>query len=168
MDGPYCTFNQEWERAFQKKSGEPPEILHSLVSRGKHGLILAYTWAAHYTPLVAPDELFLVELRIQTLLALITAALAAPHSTEKNISDGHAAEHADEELDLNEAEEVSSKKRKPAAKGSSGKSNKKPKKNAAPTSDVVDAAPVKKPKAKPKAKPSGSKKAQDKVMGPGL
>ncbi|KAJ7674258.1 hypothetical protein B0H17DRAFT_1208162 [Mycena rosella] len=30
-DGPYCAFNQEWERAFQKKPGEPPEILHSLV-----------------------------------------------------------------------------------------------------------------------------------------
>ncbi|KAJ7676361.1 hypothetical protein B0H17DRAFT_1238116 [Mycena rosella] len=76
------------------KDDEPQPVFPShkdgpLVSRGKHGLILAYTWAAHYAPLVAPDELFLVELRIQTLLALITAAKKERKRSIKGVKKGY-------------------------------------------------------------------------------
>jgi hypothetical protein len=49
-DGAYFAFNQEWERAFQKKPGDPDDKLQKLVShgRGKHSLILAHAWAEHY------------------------------------------------------------------------------------------------------------------------
>ena len=75
-DGDYFIFNQQWMRVFQKKPGDPADKLEKLVScgRGKHGLILAYGWAAHYATVVSPVERDLIQLRIQTLLKLIIAS----------------------------------------------------------------------------------------------
>ncbi|KAJ7029848.1 hypothetical protein C8F04DRAFT_1368731 [Mycena alexandri] len=47
-DGPYSIFNKQWERVFQRKPTDPSDKLQRLMCRGQHGLILAYSWAAHY------------------------------------------------------------------------------------------------------------------------
>jgi hypothetical protein len=73
-DGAYFVFNHEWEHVFQKQPGDPDDKLQKLVShgRGKHGLILAHAWARHYATVAKPDERDLIQLRVQTLLNLIT------------------------------------------------------------------------------------------------
>ncbi|KAJ7205442.1 hypothetical protein GGX14DRAFT_397580 [Mycena pura] len=74
-DGLYGTFNTAWERVFQKCPSDADDKLKKLVhhGRGKHGLILAHAWAEHYATVVTSDERALIQLRAQTLLALIRA-----------------------------------------------------------------------------------------------
>jgi hypothetical protein len=73
-DGAYFVFNHQWECVFQKQPGDPDDKLQKLVSRGRgmHGLILAHAWAKHYATVAKPDEKNLIQLRVQTLLNLIT------------------------------------------------------------------------------------------------
>ncbi|KAJ7679850.1 hypothetical protein B0H17DRAFT_1206356 [Mycena rosella] len=73
-DSTYVAFNREWGRVFQRQPGDPDDKLQKLVShgRGKHGLILAHAWANHYATAVKPDERMMVQLRVQTLINLIT------------------------------------------------------------------------------------------------
>ncbi|KAF7346736.1 Reverse transcriptase-RNase H-integrase [Mycena sanguinolenta] len=125
-DGAYLIFNQQWEHVFQKKPGDPDNKLENLVSRGrgKHGLILAHAWAAHYTTVVEPGERELIQLRVQTLLNLITTFTNTIGSTAVNENSESA-----EEQEHNSADEIAdrSKKRKKAAK-TKGASSKKAKK----------------------------------------
>ncbi|KAJ7214968.1 hypothetical protein GGX14DRAFT_392236 [Mycena pura] len=74
-DGLYGTFNTAWERVFQKCPSDADDKLKKLVhhGRGKHGLILAHAGAEHYATVVTSDERALIQLRAQTLLALIRA-----------------------------------------------------------------------------------------------
>jgi hypothetical protein len=73
-DGAYQAFNEGWEHVFQKLPSDPDDKLTRLVShgRGKHGLILAHAWADHYATIAKPDERHLIQLRVQSLLNLIT------------------------------------------------------------------------------------------------
>ncbi|KAJ7312785.1 hypothetical protein DFH08DRAFT_821949 [Mycena albidolilacea] len=78
-DGPYAVFNEQWECVFQlqRQPGDPDNKLEKLVShgRGKHGLILAHAWATHYATVVKLDEEILIQLRVKTLLNLITKSI---------------------------------------------------------------------------------------------
>jgi hypothetical protein len=71
-DGQYFTFNSQWENVFQKKPGDPPDKMRTLMSRGKHGLILAHAWAAHYARVVEANERELIQIRVQAVLTQIT------------------------------------------------------------------------------------------------
>ncbi|KAJ7880694.1 hypothetical protein B0H13DRAFT_2345492 [Mycena leptocephala] len=63
----------------EKLPGDPDDKLTRLVSngRGKHGLILAHAWAEHYATIAKPDERHLIQLRVQSLLNLITNSVRA-------------------------------------------------------------------------------------------
>lgn len=71
-EGPYYAFNRHWERVFQKHPSDPSAKLHSLVSRGKHGIILAHAWAAHYATVVPATDLPMIKLRVEQLLQSIS------------------------------------------------------------------------------------------------
>ena len=69
-DSPYETFNQSWERVFQRADAEKK----LLVVRGKYGLDLAHTYAAHFTKVAGIEEnngLGLMAQRVKVLIELI-------------------------------------------------------------------------------------------------
>lgn len=69
-NSPYETFNMAWERVFQRSDDEKK----LLVTRGKYGLDLAHTYAAHFSKVPGIEEnngLGLVVLRIEALIELI-------------------------------------------------------------------------------------------------
>ncbi|KAJ7042300.1 hypothetical protein C8F04DRAFT_1176457 [Mycena alexandri] len=67
--------NERWEHVFQRLPADPPDKLQRLICRGKHGLILAYSWAAHYATVVGRDEKDLVQMRVQQLPTKLRAIL---------------------------------------------------------------------------------------------
>ena len=73
-DSPYETFNQSWERVFQRSDAEKK----LLVVRGKYGLDLAYRYAAHFATVVGIKEnnaLGLVAQRVNALIELIDSIM---------------------------------------------------------------------------------------------
>jgi hypothetical protein len=69
-DSPYETFNVAWERVFQRSDNEK----RLLITRGKYGLDLAYTYVAHFLKVPGIEEndgLGLMALRIEALIKLI-------------------------------------------------------------------------------------------------
>ncbi|KAJ7673479.1 hypothetical protein B0H17DRAFT_1183247 [Mycena rosella] len=86
-DGAYAAFSTQWKRAFQSKSKlDPIELKFHLVCRGKNGLVLAHTWAAHYVGFVGltyARDLDMIPSRLEALLALIRLALKAHEDNSK-------------------------------------------------------------------------------------
>jgi hypothetical protein len=69
-DSPYETFNQSWERVFQRADAEKK----LLVVRGKYGLDLAHTYAAHFAKVAGIEEnngLGLMAQHVKALIELI-------------------------------------------------------------------------------------------------
>ncbi|KAJ7020282.1 hypothetical protein C8F04DRAFT_1014408 [Mycena alexandri] len=62
--------------------------------RGKHGLTLAYSWAAYYATVVEPDEKDLVQMRVQQLVRIIAdeVAVVGVGSSSKNDDGSHTDE----------------------------------------------------------------------------
>ncbi|KAJ7698156.1 hypothetical protein B0H16DRAFT_1837813 [Mycena metata] len=100
-DGPYSTFIKQWERVFQKKPTDPSDKLQRPMCRGKHGLILAYSWAAHYATVVGPDERDLVLMRVQQLLRIITdeVPVVGVASSSKTGEDGSRTDEGEGDSD---------------------------------------------------------------------
>ena len=68
--GPYFTFNQSWEHVFQCPDSEKEYF----VVRGKYGLDLVHTYAAHFSHISgveAYNRLHLVTQRVDALFILI-------------------------------------------------------------------------------------------------
>ncbi|KAJ7810200.1 hypothetical protein B0H13DRAFT_2384731 [Mycena leptocephala] len=132
-DGPlanlYFSFNRKWERAFQKKPGDPPNKIQTLMCCGKHGLILANAWAAHDAGVVGIDEQDLIQNRVQALLGQITEFVPAIGSAVNNHAsqdDLDSAKGPGENHNQTDGEDAS-EKRKKAPKGNAAKLQKKAK-----------------------------------------
>jgi hypothetical protein len=69
-DSPYESFNQSWERVFQRPDAEKK----LLVVRGKYGLELAHRYAGHFAT-VAGIDLVLVAQRVKALVDLIDVTM---------------------------------------------------------------------------------------------
>ncbi|KAJ7906492.1 hypothetical protein B0H13DRAFT_1880554 [Mycena leptocephala] len=78
------------EHVFQKLASQPADKFTKLMAygHGKHGLILAQAWAAQYATVVTSMERDLVQLRVQSLLKLITNCIAVigPNTNNDNLS----------------------------------------------------------------------------------
>ncbi|CAK5282937.1 unnamed protein product [Mycena citricolor] len=115
-EGPYKAFNIGWERAFRIPPGRDCSSLFPLVCQGKYGLILAHNWAKHYASLVQDMDVKMIQLRVDQLLDLISAALKAHISdVSENHNLGHSKDSVlQEDGDATEAELPTgeSKKRK--------------------------------------------------------
>jgi len=73
-DSPYETFNQSWERVFQRADAERK----LLVVRGKYGLDLAHRYAAHFATVAGIENnngLGLVAQRVKVLIELIDTTM---------------------------------------------------------------------------------------------
>ncbi|KAJ7357972.1 hypothetical protein DFH08DRAFT_437576 [Mycena albidolilacea] len=103
-DGAYFVFNHEWEHVFQKQPGDPDDKLQKLVSHGhgKHGLILAHAWARHYATVAKPDERDRIQLRVQTLLNLITESIGTIGPNVINVDSDSGEEGGDDSGDAME------------------------------------------------------------------
>jgi hypothetical protein len=69
-EGPYFTFNQSWERVFQRIDSEK----QYLVVRGKYGLDLVHAYIAHFSKISgieANNGLDMVAQRVDGLITLI-------------------------------------------------------------------------------------------------
>ncbi|KAG2110208.1 uncharacterized protein F5147DRAFT_651863 [Suillus discolor] len=84
-EGPFYSFNRAWERVFQCSEEEQQK----LVVRGKHGIILAHNFAAHFAALPKieqHDGLNLMNERIEVLIKLLHDV--APTGTSKKAASG--------------------------------------------------------------------------------
>ncbi|KAF7290227.1 hypothetical protein MIND_01336300 [Mycena indigotica] len=112
-EGPYYAFNRGWERVFSKKPNEPATGLYPLITRGRHGVILAHSWAKHFAAEVEADQKQLILLRVEQLLLLIqetipwiiNAKAAKSGKNEGQAGDSNATSKAKKELTTAELRE---------------------------------------------------------------
>ncbi|KAF7354492.1 hypothetical protein MVEN_01138500 [Mycena venus] len=161
IDGLYFIFNAQWERVFQKLPGQPDNKLTNLVAygRGKHGLILAHAWAAHYATVVTPAERDLIQLRVQSLLKLITNSIPVISLTAGSDNFGSAADDKGNES-VDGDDEGQGKKRKKSSQARA-KPKKKAKTAVVDSGDETDQ-PGNKPTAKATSKtPTDTSSSED-------
>jgi len=71
LESNYAVFNRAWERAFKPLGGDNSQEIRAVISRGKHGLVLALQFLSHYLPLLENGERMMLEPKLRKLLLSI-------------------------------------------------------------------------------------------------